>query len=104
MLSKRAKGYDPSEVPAHKRLRKNLADTFLSNEISGRKAQELFNDAQAAGAADVQDLAGRSAVAPNAGRNLKRKLVRYTKWPKIYTGEVRMLDPKTEEARALSKK
>ena len=80
-----------------------MADTFLSNEIPGRKAQELFNDALAAGAADVRDLAGRAVHAPNAARNLKKKLVRYTKWPKIYTGEVRMLDPKTEEARALKK-
>jgi len=102
MLSKRAKGYDPSQLPPSKRFRKNLADCFLSNEITGARAQELFNDAQAAGTADVKDLAGGTSKS-NAARNLKKKLVRYSKWPKPYIAEVRMKDPKTEEVRALSK-
>ena len=103
MLSKRAKGYDTSSLPPAKRLRQNLADAFLSNEITGTRAQELFNDAQAAGASNVKDLAGGTS-SKNAARNLKKKLSRYSKWPKPYMAEVRMKDPKTEEARALSKK
>ena len=101
MLSKRAKGYDPSSLPPAKRLRQNLADAYLSN-VTGTRAQELFADAQAAGAANVKDLAGGTSR-KNAARNLKKKLARYSKWPKPHIAEVRMKDPKTEEARALSK-
>ena len=100
MLSKRAKGYDASTCPPEKRFRRNLADAFLSNDITGARAQEMFNDAQAAGAANVADLAGSSC--PNhSARDLKKKLARYSKWPQQYTAKVRMKDPKTEEARAL---
>ena len=101
MLSKRAKGYDARSCPPEKRLRRNLADAFLSNDITGARAQEMFNDAQAAGAADVADLASHSSCPQNAARDLKKKLARYSKWPKQYTAMVRMQDPKTEEARAL---
>ena len=101
MLSKRAKGYDASTCPLEKRLRLNLADAFLSNDITGVRSQEIFNDAQAAGAAHVADLASSSSCPRNAARDLKRKLSRYSKWPKQYTAKVRMTDRKTEEARAL---
>ena len=101
MLSKRAKGYDRSTCPPEKRLRLNLADAFLSNDITGARTQEMFNDAQAAGAEGVADLASHSSCPGNAARDLKRKLARYSKWPQQYTAKVRMKDPKTEEARAL---
>lgn len=101
MLSKRGKGYDASTCPPEKRLRRNLADAFLSNDISGARTQEMFNDAQAAGAAHVADLASHSSCQGHAARNLKKKLARYSKWPTQYTAKVRMKDPKTEEARAL---
>ena len=101
MLSKRAKGYDASTVPPAKRFRHNLADALLSNDITGARAQEMFNDAQAAGTADVADLASHSSCPGHSARDLKKKLARYSKWPKQYTAMVRMKDPKTEEARAL---
>ena len=99
MLSKRGKGYDPSQVPAEKRLRLNLGDAFLGNEITGQRAQELYNDAQAAGAANVRDLA-TAATGRNACRNLRSKLLKGSKWPKIYEASIRMKNPKTEEAGA----
>ena len=68
MFSKRAKGYEASNVPPAKRFRHNLADAFLSNDITGARAQEMFNDAQAAGAADVEDLASHSSCPSNAAR------------------------------------
>ena len=57
MLSKRGLGFDPETVPAQKRFRLNLADLCLSNEVSGSRAQTLFQDALEAGAANVTDLA-----------------------------------------------
>ena len=102
MLSKRARGYDPSLVDSAKRLRLNLADAYLSNDITGVRTQELFNDAAAAGAANVADIASKDKPR-NAARNLKRKFLKNTKWPTVYTSLVSMKDPKTEEARAKQK-
>ena len=54
MLSKRGSSYDTAAKSGAKQL--NIADLFLSNEVSGARAAALFEDAGAAGAADVQDL------------------------------------------------
>ena len=95
MLSKRARGYDEEAVPPEKRLRKNIADLFLSNAMSGERAQSLFNDAAAAGASDMRDLRGR--VGHNACRNLTTKLRKRKMWPKLYKSEIRVKDPRTDE-------
>ena len=54
MLSKRGSSNDTAATSGAKQL--NIADLFLSNEVSGARAAALFEDAGAAGAADVQDL------------------------------------------------
>ena len=96
MFSKKARGYDAAAVPAAKRLRHNLADAFLGGHLTGQRTQDLYNDAEAAGAANVRDLAG-SKVSKNSARNIVRKLVRRSKWPKAYKASVRLLNPKTDE-------
>jgi hypothetical protein len=95
MLSKHALGYDVKSLPPAKRLRANLADLATSNLISGQRAQELYNDADAAGAANVRDMTGSSGK--NARRNILRKLLKGSKWPKSYTAKIRVRNPKTEE-------
>eukprot|EP00972_Heterocapsa_arctica_P008536 1245478-Heterocapsa_arctica.AAC.1 len=45
MLSKNGRGYDPDGVPRAKRLKHNLADLFLSGQVSGHRSQSLFEDA-----------------------------------------------------------
>lgn len=95
-LSKRAKGYRPDEVPAAKRFRYNLADAFLTGELAGKRTQELFNDAAAASTKHVSDLAG-SKPSGNSHRNLSKKLLRKSKWPRAYETGIRMKNPKTEE-------
>ena len=94
MLSKHSLGYDAKNLPAAKRLRANLADLATSNLISGQRAQDLFNDADAAGAANVRDMKGSSGQ--HARRNVLRKLLKGSKWPKSYTAKIRVRDPKTE--------
>ncbi len=58
MLGKSALGYDPATVPAGKRLRQNLLDLVLSNDISSARAQALFDDAATSGVADCEAFAG----------------------------------------------
>ena len=60
MLSKLGSSYDTAATSGAKQL--NIADLFLSNEVSGARTAALFEDAGAAGAAHVQDL--RNWVAP----------------------------------------
>jgi len=44
------------QVSPSKRLRCNLADLFLANEVSGLRATSLIRDARQAGAAHFTDL------------------------------------------------
>ena len=66
MYSKRALP-DREGMPPAKRLRENLTDLFLSNDVSGARAVSLFQDAAAAGAPCVKDL----SKAAGGGRHLK---------------------------------
>ena len=97
MFSKRARGYDESQVDPTKRFRRNVGDAFLSNALSGKRAQSLINDAAAAGAGGVDDLRGK--VGANSSRDLIRKYIKRNKWPKMYTAQIRMKDKRTDEAR-----
>jgi len=105
MLAKRATGYNPDEIPPAKRFRHNVADLFLSNELSGAKAMGLYHDAAAAGAANVGDLC-RGAIpgkfAKNAARDLRRRLTKSKGWPGVYWAEIPTLDPKTSLPRTSS--
>ena len=86
MLSKRGSSYDTAATSGAKRLRLNIADLFLSNEVSDAPAAALFEDAGAAGAAHVQDLRilGHQI---NRNRNLLARLKEHSKWPKeCYAG------------------
>ena len=98
MYTKRARGYDERTVAPEKRFRRNAAELLLDNQLSGCRAQSLLNDAQAAGAEGIDDLAGRKP-SNNSARDLRRKLKKWTKWPKTYTAEIRVRDPKCDEAR-----
>ena len=60
MISKRALGCDLMEVPAVKRLQRDLADLFLSNSVLGARAAALFQDAEAAGSIGVSDLSRKA--------------------------------------------
>jgi len=56
MLSKRALPTELINADPSKRLRINLADLFLSNDVSGSRAQSLFADGVLAGADHCRDL------------------------------------------------
>ena len=56
MLSKHHRAYVPSETSAAKRLRLNVSDLFASNTVTGKRSQELINDAAATGVDDCRPL------------------------------------------------
>lgn len=95
MESKHQRAYSFA-VPAAKRLRHNITDLFSSNLVSAERAQELFNDANAAG-----DKECRSFVRPRTGKNiargLQRRLLKNVAWPDPYIATIRYLDPKTNK-------
>ena len=99
MFSKRGLP-DRSNVPPAKRLRQNVVDLFLGNDISGQRAASIFRDAAAAGASHFQDLA-RIGSRPGAGRNqcrdILRAVVKRTAWPKLYVAPVRVWNRKRQQ-------
>ena len=66
-----AHGQDDS-LPPDRRLRSNLSDFFLSNDVSSSRAQSLFDDGELAGARHVADLATvgqRGSLSKNLARD-----------------------------------
>ena len=106
MSSKLSRGYGKEDVPPHKRFKANVGDLFLSNDISGIRAQSLCQDALDAGASASclkrMAMAGSwgrrpGNIAGDIGRQLKAKR---TKWPPLYWAHVRVWDTKTPAERA----
>ena len=102
MFSKLSKAYGQEYVPPHKRFKANVGYLFLSNDISGVRAQSLCADAVAAGATASclkrmprSGCGGKSLgkCARDIGRQLKAKR---TKWPPLYWEYVRVWDPNTQ--------
>ena len=56
MMHKRESAYLGETLLPTKRFRSNVADLFLTGQVSGQRASSVFQDAQAAGAAFVHDL------------------------------------------------
>ena len=99
MLSKRARGYNEEEVAPEKRFRRNLGDCFLGGTLSGMRTSSLVTDANLAGTKHVADLEGQQrADGKNAARDLTTKLLKGHKWPRHYVSEIRVKNPKTNEA------
>lgn len=89
------------EVPADARLRHNLVDLFLASDVSGARAASLFQDAVAAGASNVSDL-GKVTSRKHACRDILRKVLKRTQWPKLYYASITVWDKdKQEETKAM---
>lgn len=92
MFSKRplpedaASAADPAE-----RLRANLVDLFLSNQMSGLRAQSVFSDVHANQVPGFKKLAkaGKHGCRKrNVARDLRRTLIKNKVWPKPYLAQV----------------
>ena len=88
---------DFSEVPEDKRLRADLADLFLSNQVAATRAGGLFKNAMASHATNVEDLAavGEKSKQGIRNRGLTRRLLKGHHWPKTYL--LSGLNPDTQE-------
>ena len=82
------------DVPEKRRFRAEALDLFLAGDISGQRTQRLVHSAKLAGAEHVDDLAGNEAN-PNASRDLLRKAMKASLWPKPYIASVPAFCPKT---------
>ena len=76
-----------------KRLRSNVADLFLMNQVSAERAQSLAADAMFAGASNMADLARSGQAGGRQGdvhRDMVRACLRRGGWPPIDWAEVRV--------------
>ena len=92
MLSKSARAASKKRR-GERNLRSNISDLFLSGSISAARARGIFQDAADAQARHVNDLV--VSEDKNIHRNLLRKLVRGSAWPKPYIADITMYDPHT---------
>lgn len=93
---------DFGEDPPEKRLRTNIADLFLENDISGVRAQSILDDAHASGLQAFRELAkapagGKPRTQNNIARNLRRKLNKRSNWPSQYFAKVRVWNKRTQK-------
>ena len=100
MLSKIAKGHDSNAPPRVKRLRSNIVDFFMSNEIIANKTAELYEDAACAGASHVRHL--RHLGHPeDRHRNVLTRLLKNSRWPKLYHADIRVYNRRRTEMHKL---
>ena len=104
MLSKRSSYLEKqgNAMPSEKRFRANVADLFLSNDISGNRVLELVKDHASSDQSCVNDLltvgsSGRHKN--NVSRDLLRKLKKGTAWPALYWAKIRLFDLKMQKVR-----
>lgn len=85
-------------VPAAKRLRANLADLYLSNQLAGERIQNLASDAHDSGAnnMDLRTAGSYGRLRKNITRDLKRKLMRGNKWQPNYYAKIRIWDKQSQ--------
>ena len=100
MFSKRGRPWEAEALPPDRRLRANLVDLFVGNDVSAARAQSMFADAEASGARNMADLAkaGRTGKhKKNLARDLTRKLLKNSQWPRPYNAQVRTWNTKAEK-------
>ena len=95
MQSKHERAYVPEETSAAKRLRLNVTDLFASNTVTGKRTQELLNDAAAGGVNDCTSW--RTRITPNTARDLRRKMLKKRALPTFYDFEVTSTSPRSNK-------
>ena len=96
MFQKRGREEGPDEGDPHKKLRNNVADLFLANEIAGARAGSVFQDAAACGLRGFRKLAEGAKSKKNVHRNILRTLGKNSKWPELYWAKIRVWKPKQQ--------
>lgn len=80
----------------HRRLRANVRDLFLTNQISAERASPLLSDAHGAGVETLDDVASlQKKGSKSVHRDLLRKFAQKAKdGPKVYWALVDFWQPK----------
>ena len=96
MFHKRQKIFAEKE-PDNKRFRHNVANLFLTNNVSAIRAGELYADAKAAGAGGVDDLVPSASSGKNAARDLRTKLLKRSPWFPEYFADIPCYNPQSQK-------
>ena len=93
-------------VAPSKRFREDVTEMFLSNRIPGDRAMQLLRNSELAGVRNVSHLTKSYRQRPqstkNDSRNLRRRLVKHSKWPKPYYVVLDCMDTKTGKAKKMT--
>ena len=96
MFHNKKSGDNIFESPT-KRLRQHVHTLFLDSKLSGQETQLLENQIGACHVQGFKEHAGPSVnVSKKAARDMLRRCLKGTKWPKIYTAEIRIWDGKLQ--------
>ncbi len=96
MFNKRGRPHQDEEEPPLRRLRSNIADLFLSNQVSAQRAQTLFNDAAHTSQACAEMVSkGRGTHTKGRGRDILRRLLKGCLWPPLYKATIPVFNKKT---------
>ena len=102
MIGKRQKVHQDGDAGPELRLRSNITDLFLSNDISARRALTLFEDAVDAKALGCRKLSraakNRFGVLnkKNIARGLLTQMLRHKGWPGLYWSPIPLYCPKEQ--------
>ena len=100
MLAKHNIGTDRWSIPPAKRLRMGLENRFASNQLSAIATQQLLVDGAVAGSSRECALVTRKVSSDkNIARDLTRRLLQNTRWPKPYICGARVWDTKAAEGK-----
>jgi hypothetical protein len=101
MFTKRPLPHDKDSEPPSLRLRANIADLFLQNDISGTRAQSIFSDGHACGLEGFRKLAevgGKVKVhKQNIARGMRRNLIKGSHWPQLYYAQIRVWNKRSQQ-------
>ena len=84
---------------APKRLKANLQDLFLANDISATRAVDIFQDVADCKIHEFRGLAkagGKNSKNGNTHRDLLRKMRKGSRWPPVYEAPIRVYNNRTQ--------
>ena len=96
MFSKRPLPDRDREMSAAQRLRLNVADLFLQNDVSATRTQTVMSDVNACGVEGFTQLAkagGSGKHKGNIRRDMMRSCLKGSHWPDLYYARIRVYAP-----------
>ena len=98
MFHKRAAPDYAEADSAAKRLKANIQDLWLGNDLSAPRVASIFEQAAAAGVAGMGEFACTTS-GKNLARDMTRRILKDNKgnkWPPLYVANCKLFEPKTQ--------